>query len=312
MDTFDRPMGGTELMFEELQNRLTPEQKEQFSIFNYIQDADFDKFTIFWNQLSYDQEAVSFLSDPEMVEKIGHFVFVSHWQAEKFRQLYGIPGYKTSVIKNASLPIVRRETGSRDVVKICYTSTPWRGLDVLLAAWEILKPENAELHVFSSCHIYGPEFAKNDENFQELYNKCNELDGVVYRGSVNNFNLRKELPSFDILAYPNTFEETSCISVIESLSAGLKVVTSNLGALPETTEGWARMYPVLNSSDLHAMRFAKVLGEEIEKMRNNSEETQLKEQMRVYNQRWTWDYRINQWNELLNELSAAILASKSE
>jgi hypothetical protein len=90
------------------------------------------------------------------------------------------------------------------------------------------------------------------------------------------------------------------------------VVTSNLGALPETTEGWARMYPVLNSSDLHAMRFAKVLGEEIEKMRNNSEETQLKEQMRVYNQRWTWDYRINQWNELLNELSAAILASKSE
>ena len=47
MDTFDRPMGGTELMFEEPQNRLTPEQKEKFSIFNYIQDADFNKFTIF-------------------------------------------------------------------------------------------------------------------------------------------------------------------------------------------------------------------------------------------------------------------------
>ena len=125
MDTFDRPMGGTELMFEELQNRLTEEQKEKFSIFNYIQDADFDKFTIFWNQLSYDQEAVSFLSDPEMVEKIGHFVFVSHWQAEKFRQLYGIPGFKTSVIKNAALPIVRREPGKRDVVKVCYTSTPF-------------------------------------------------------------------------------------------------------------------------------------------------------------------------------------------
>jgi glycosyltransferase involved in cell wall biosynthesis len=312
MDTFDRPMGGTELMFEELQNRLTEEQKEKFSIFNYIQDADFDKFTIFWNQLSYDQEAVTFLSDPEMVEKIGHFVFVSHWQAEKFRQSYGIPGYKTSVIKNASLPIVRRETGSRDVVRLCYTSTPWRGLDVLLSAWEILKPENAELHVFSSCHIYGPEFAKNDENFQHLYEKCNELDGVVYRGSVNNFNLRKELPSFDILAYPNTFEETSCISVIESLSCGLKVVTSNLGALPETTEGWARMYPVLNSPELHTLRFAKVLGEEIEKIRNNSEESNLLSQMRIYNQRWTWDYRINEWNELLNGLSDAILASKTE
>ena len=312
MDTFNTPMGGTELMFEELQNRLTPEQKEKFSIFNYIQDADFDKFTIFWNQLSYDQEAVSFLSDPEMVEKIGHFVFVSHWQAEKFRQLYSIPGYKTSVIKNAALPIVRRETGNRDVVKLCYTSTPWRGLDVLLAAWETLKPKNAELHVFSSCNIYGPEFAKNDENFQGLYDKCEELDGVVYRGSVDNFSLRKELPSFDILAYPSTFEETSCISVIEALSCGLKVVTSNLGALPETTEGWARMYPVLNSPELHALRFAKVLGEEIEKIKNNTEESHLLSQMRIYNQRWTWDYRINEWNELLNGLSDAILASKAE
>jgi glycosyltransferase involved in cell wall biosynthesis len=138
------------------------------------------------------------------------------------------------------------------------------------------------------------------------------LESVVYRGSVNNFNLRKELPSFDILAYPNTFEETSCISVIEGLSCGLKVVTSNLGALPETTEGWATIYPVLNSPDLHSMRFAKILGTEIEKMRENSDEVSLKEQMRVYNQRWTWDYRINQWNELLNELSAAILASQSE
>lgn len=309
---FEKPMGGTELMFEELQKRMTEEQKEMFSVFNYLQDADFDKFTIFWNQLSYDQEAVQFLSDPEMVDKIGHFVFVSHWQAEKFRQTFGIPGYKTSVIKNASLPVVRRVTGKRDKVKLCYTSTPWRGLDVLLAAWEMLKPENCELHVFSSCQIYGPNFAENDKNYQELYDKCEELEGVVYRGSINNFDLRKELPTFDILAYPNTFEETSCISVIEALSCGLRVVTSNLGALPETTEGWARMYPFMSSPDLHVLRFAKVLAQEIEKIKENTDEYQLKEQVRVYNQRWTWDYRITQWNELFDELSAAILNSKSE
>lgn len=312
MDIFDRPMGGTELMFEELQNRLTTEQKEKFSIFNYLQDADFDKFTIFWNQLSYDQEAVAFLSDPEIVEKIDHFVFVSNWQSEKFRQLYGIPGFKTSVIKNAALPIVRRQPGKREVVKVCYTSTPWRGLDVLLKSWEILQPENAELHVFSSCNIYGPEFGKNDGNFQELYDQCNKLEGVVYRGSINNFNLRKELPHFDILAYPSTFEETSCISVIEGLSCGLKVVTSNIGALPETSEGWSRMYPILSSPELHSLRFAKILGEEIEKSRNNTEEVYLKEQMRIYNQRWTWDYRINQWHELLNELSTVVFEPEDQ
>jgi hypothetical protein len=69
---------------------------------------------------------------------------------------------------------------------------------------------------------------------------------------------------------------------------------------------------VLNSPELHSLRFAKVLGEEIEKIRNNSEESNLLSQMRIYNQRWTWDYRINEWNELLNGLSDAILASKTE
>jgi glycosyltransferase involved in cell wall biosynthesis len=91
---------------------------------------------------------------------------------------------------------------------------------------------------------------------------------VVYRGSIPNSELRAELPTFDILAYPNTFEETSCIAVIEALSAGLRVVTSNLGALPETTEGWARMYPYLMDPSLHAQTFANILLEEIELVRS--------------------------------------------
>jgi hypothetical protein len=40
-----------------------------------------------------------------LCDKIDKFVFVSHWQAEKFRQLFNIPGYKTHVFKNASLKI---------------------------------------------------------------------------------------------------------------------------------------------------------------------------------------------------------------
>ena len=47
-------------------------------------------------------------------------------------------------------------------------------------------------------------------------------------------------------------------------------------------------------------------------MRNNEEESILIEQARVYNQRWTWDYRINQWNNLLNELSTAISATNTQ
>jgi len=302
MDTFDKPKGGTELMFDELMRRLPMNYQEEFSIFNYLPHADFNKPTIYWNQLSYDQDAVQFLKEPNWINKIDQFVFVSHWQAEKFRQLYNIPGYKTHVFKNASLGVKPREHGERKKIKLCYTSTPWRGLEVLLKAWEILKPENAELHVFSSCKIYGKEFGESDSQYEHLYNKCKTLPGLVYRGSIANEKLRDELPQFDILAYPSTFEETSCIAVVEALSAGLRVITSALGALPETTEGWARMYSYLPNLDLHAEAFAKILDQEIELIRENKLQEHLTDQINIYGKKWSWDYRITEWIKYLDGL----------
>lgn len=299
---FDKPKGGTELMYDELIKRLPENYKEQFSIFNYIPYADFSKTTIYWNQLSYDQGAIEPLKDPEVVNSIDHFVFVSNWQAEMFRKIFNIPGYKTQVMKNACIGVNPRTPGERDIVKLCYTSTPWRGLDVLLMAWEILQPQNCELHVFSSCKIYGKDFAQTDQQYEHLYQKCVELPGVFYRGSVPNDTLREELSTFDILAYPNTFEETSCIAVIEALSAGLRVVTTNLGALPETTEGFARMYPYLMDANTHAQKFAEILAEEIELMRSNQLEEHLQDQVQNFSKRWSWDYRINEWLKYLDGL----------
>ena len=300
---FDKPKGGTELMHDELMARLPENYKEVFSIFNYLSYADFTKKTIYWNQLSYDQNAIEPLKDPEVINKIDHFVFVSHWQAEMFRKMFNIPGYKTSVIKNAHTGVGKRHVSARDTVRLCYTSTPWRGLDVLLRAWEILQPKNCELHIFSSTQIYGKDFAATAEDgYKHLYDKCQELEGVVYRGSIPNQELKAELPTFDILAYPNTFEETSCIAVIEALATGLRVVTSNLGALPETTEGWARMYTYKVDGETHAQHFSKVLEQEILSIRQGKLNNHLQEQMQVYANRWSWNERINEWINLLDEL----------
>ena len=132
-----------------------------------------------------------------------------------------------------------------------------------------------------------------------MYDFCRNTEGIVYRGSIDNNQLREELPNFDILAYPCTFEETSCIAVIEALSAGLNVVTSNLGALPETTEGLATLYPYLMDKQTHAAFFASILEKEIAEVRNGKN---LEHQSRLYAQRWSWDNRINQWINLLDTL----------
>lgn len=298
---FERPLGGTELMKDELFRRLDPSILEEFSIFNYPGEADFGKKMVYWNQLSYDQDAVRFLSFPENIQKLEKIVFVSHWQAEQFRKLFGIPGSKTAVIKNACIGVgPKKPRGEK--IKICYASTPWRGLDVLLKAWEILSPEGCELHVFSSCKIYGPEYSSEDQRYQYLYDWCERLPGAAYRGSIPNEQLRLELPDFDMLAYPCTFEETSCIAAIDALCAGLRVVCSAIGALPETTEGWARIYSYEEDRSKHADLFAKILEEEIEMAKSGSLESQLRQQASLYGGRWSWDARAEEWKSLLESI----------
>lgn len=298
------PIGGSELMFNELRRRL-PHHLSRVSLFNFPHQAETAYPMIYWNTVSYDQTSVQVLQDLNFVKQIKKFVFVSHWQSEKFRQIYKIPSVKTEVIQNACLGVPDREIKvPQDKIKICYTSTPWRGLDVLLRAWEISPPENCELHVFSSTKIYGKEFSDNEEfKFNKLYEKCKTLPNVVYRGAVRNEDLRKELVEFDILAYPSTFEETSCISVIEALSAGLRVVTSNLGALPETTEGWARIYPYKTEKEIHAEYFSEVLNDEVEKLRKGELTDHLTNQITIYKKKWSWDEREKEWRKLLESIN---------
>ena len=298
---FEKPLGGTELMYNELMKRVSDNTLEQFSIFNYPSQADFNKKLIYWNQLSYDQDAVQFLSQKQNVDRIDHFVFVSNWQAEQFRKIFNIPGEKTSVMRNACIGVSQKtEINNNKKIKICYTSTPWRGLDVLLKAWEISNPENCELHIFSSCKIYGKDFATEDTKYEFLYDWCKRLPNVVYRGSIPNEELRKEILEFDILAYPNTFEETSCIAVIEALSAGLRVIVPSLGALPETTEGWSRMYSYVDDREKHAQIFSKILLEEINKFRKGELNEHLLLQSKIYGQKWNWNERIKDWIYLLD------------
>jgi glycosyltransferase involved in cell wall biosynthesis len=110
------------------------------------------------------------------------------------------------------------------------------------------------------------------------------------------------MTGFDILAYPCTFEETSCIAVIDALCAGLRVICSSIGALPETTEGWARIYSYEDDRISHAETFAKILEEEIENIKSGALEEQLAHQADSYNDRWCWDGRIEEWIKLFDDL----------
>ena len=111
-------------------------------------------------------------------------------------------------------------------LRLAYTSTPFRGLAVLLACFPAIhrRHPNCQLDVFSSMQVYGQ--AAKDDPYTAFYDQCRQTEGINYRGSVSQPQLAKELAGATMLAYPNTFAETSCIAVMEALAAGLLVVTA--------------------------------------------------------------------------------------
>jgi len=149
---------------------------------------------------------------------------------EKFRILYGLPTEQCAVIKNGIVKIQPTKPYVKgEPIKIIHQNTPWRGLNVLLAAMQLVKNPLITLDVYSSCEVYGKDFAEaNDKHYQELYDQAKQLPNVNYIGYKSNEYILEHLQDYKMYVYPSIWEETSCISLLESMAAGLYCITTKL------------------------------------------------------------------------------------
>ena len=61
--------------------------------------------------------------------------------------------------------------------------TPWRGLNVLLLAMQLIQNKNVTLDVYSSNDVYGKEFAdRANKDTEALFNQAKQLPNVNYIG----------------------------------------------------------------------------------------------------------------------------------
>ena len=77
--------------------------------------------------------------------------------------------------------------------------TPWRGLNVILGAMQLLKNDNITLDVFSSTKIYGDQFMNaNDDAYKSLYAQAAQLKNVNYRGWHSNDYICEHITDYQI------------------------------------------------------------------------------------------------------------------
>jgi UDP-glucose:(glucosyl)LPS alpha-1,2-glucosyltransferase len=304
--TYMNPKGGTEILKEQLIAQLPEESLDGINLIGSICHPSLvkeDKINILWQHLSYDQPNVRLMQDRKFVDSIDYFIYVSHWQYNKFREIYKIPEYKSFVIKNATHAFDTVEKQKDNKIKLLYTSTPWRGLAVLIKSIEILNKtrEDFEVDIYSSTKIYGSKFDENEKDkFEALFDKCKNTPNVNYLGYADNDSVRAAVQKAHIYAYPSIFEETSCLAVIEAMSAGCHVVTTNYGALPETCGEFATMIEFDSSGQNLIERYAETLNSVIDNYKNNLYKDDLEMQIKYYNKNYSWETRIQEWKNFLN------------
>lgn len=252
--------GGTELSKRMVAGGLDKELVDNFQVIcSRVRTLNPEKIRIYWlHDLPGDPECNK-LKDDVYRDKFHQLVFVSNWQYQQFQNYLNVPyDINSTVIDNPITPIEFVEK-PKDKVKLIYTSTPHRGLDILVEVFDKLsqKYDHIELDVFSSYKLYGWE--ESDKNFEALFDKCRNHPKINYHGTKPHDEIEKALQQSHIFAYPSTWMETSCRTVLEAMSAGCVCVHPNLAALPDTTASLNMMFQGDKDKTVHAQEFYRIL-----------------------------------------------------
>jgi UDP-glucose:(glucosyl)LPS alpha-1,2-glucosyltransferase len=301
--------GGTELMKFRLEEAISPELLDNFQIFvsRVHEDLSENHVRILWLQdLAGDPESDHLKNGGW--NKFHRLVFSSHWQMRGYIERYNIPWSKCAVIRNGIVPIDFTEKKRDGKIKLIYTPTPHRGLNILYPVFDKLTQEmdDIELNVFSSFKLYG--WDDRDKPFQDLFKSLENHPKINYHGTVPNDELRKHLAESHIFAYPSTWQETSCLCLMEAMSAGLFCVHSNFGALPETAANWTYMYQMQDDLNAHASMFYTVLKsaiEDIKTMDDQNYSAKIRTQKAYTDVFYNWELLKMQWESLLMSLKSA-------
>jgi len=262
-----------------------------------------EKINVLWNQHNTDQPSIQNMASKDFQGKIDCFVYVSHWQYERYRRVFDTPPHKSIVIRNAidEFPATKKP----EKITLIYTSTPWRGLDVLLDSFEMLRRNDVELHIYSSTKIYGSKFDhQNSSKYQYLFDRATQMEGVKYFGYASNQDVRNALTDSHIFSYPSTWEETSCMSAIEAGMAGLNLVVTNLGALYDTCGAFGHYVCSDSSRKSLVLKYTHALNRVIDNFWSDDNQQNLKDQQCYFNRFYGWTKRISEWQGLLGQLQA--------
>ena len=266
---------------------------------------------VLWCGHAHDQPSVAGLADPSACASFDGVAFISEWQRREYNARFPLDPARTKVLRVAAAPAYADLFHADESLLaakasppvLAYTSTPFRGLHLLLSLFPRIRKEvpGARLRVHSSLAVYGVPKSADETQFGALYRELGKMEGTEMIGSLGQPEVARYLRETSVLAYPNIFAETACISLMEAMAAGCRVVTSHLGALPETGAGYATLIP-LDDERAYMDRFVTETVTALTDMASGRAAGRLREQIDYARAEYSWTRRAAEWLEWLNAL----------
>jgi glycosyltransferase involved in cell wall biosynthesis len=180
-------------------------------------------------------------------DRVDRILCLSSWHRAHLAERYPFAKGKLTRIRNGITPsYFTTEPAPEREKRVLYTSSPDRGLDILLELWPSVRKRvpDAEL-----VHTHAPVYDRIADRIpsvrahRERIRKLSAQPGVCGLAGLAQPNLTELLRSSLVWAHPAFITgcgarmmETSCIGAMEAQAAGCCVVAAGWGALPETVK----------------------------------------------------------------------------
>ena len=317
--------GATESSFHYLaQHYQFPENVDVKRTTNEIITST-NQYKVIWAHDNCDQAGHRDL--PQHVDKIDGIVCVSNWEREQYIKFKRAPAEKLFVIPNGIHEMFK--LSGKPKSKTCiFFSAPHKGVAPLVPIWkEVIKHHpDAKLKVFSSMSLYGDIQPGEGDNetitgpnglepspFVPVYKELKQLPGVEYSPCIDREELLEHIQDAAFYIHPNVWEETFCVSLAEAMACGCFPITTDMGALPETSNGMGKYIPMSGQNTSRGWitddTFHKNFAEEVIRALHffdvaRDEYDQVSQMISKFStETYNWKTISNKWKEYIDNLT---------
>jgi glycosyltransferase involved in cell wall biosynthesis len=257
---------------------------------------------------------------PDLIENLSYFVradkiiFLSEFHKQAYRDLVNVDGSDINGQALDDISIIGRNGIDFNLInqfkknrvifsnRFIYGSRPERGLRILLQRiWKLILKKYPDAELYVTTYDYDHRYVSNHsrETYRQVYTAMSNIPNIIIKEKLTKRDWYELLSSSNMMLYPCTFPEISCINAIEAQALGVPIVTTDDFALSETVgSSYCRIKEDPYSQE-YVEDFVKrtIALKEDKKMRDYV----VKTNMDHIDVKYDWNYIAQEWLDIINE-----------